>query len=548
VASATILALVAACNGGGSGGSNPTFNLTYEAPGGSTFVGGNVNGLRFDPIILRNYTLGAGMAVTGVVTDGLGAPIGGVEISFARTATGSEIDSDTTNGSGVYNVALSAGTWYATLDAGSNLGTMSPAAMDVVGPGAFDFQFPAVVAITGTVFEMLGAVSPDAELRFEGAATGASASPDADGLGAYSVSLVPDTYSVVVEPVGNSADTQLKERFPSIVVSMAGVIDFTLTEGVQVSGIVFDDMGAPLLENTDIDIELPANSNFYAPDDVTTDNNDGSYTMGPVPFGSVTFEFDAPGDSGFPRQQITRTITGPMVETENFTLVAGFVLTGTILQDDGLTPEENVQIEPMPTDGSLEPEDDDTDALGTFEISLLPGTYNVVLTPETTNGQLPETRTITIMGDTTLDVTLTLGVIVTGTVTDSATMLPVEDVRVEILAEAGASDTTDSNGDYSFLAPEGTHTLVLVAEDGVLEYMALDPVADVVVALPGPMIVDITTQLATTGSTVISGIVYEPDGTTPIVGTEIFARSNSTNDILGRTFSAIGGAYVLVIP
>ena len=74
----------AACNGGSSGGSNPKFNLTVEAPGGSGFVGGNVNGLPFAPIVLRDYTLGAGVAVTGQVTDGLGAPLDGVDISFAR--------------------------------------------------------------------------------------------------------------------------------------------------------------------------------------------------------------------------------------------------------------------------------------------------------------------------------------------------------------------------------------------------------------------------------------------------------------------------------
>ena len=46
----------------------------------------------------------------------------------------------------------------------------------------------------------------------------------------------------------------------------------------------------------------------------------------------------------------------------------------------------------------------------------------------------------------------------------------------------GTSDVTDGAGVYSFLAPVGTPTLNLTAENGFFQDMALDPVPGVVVA------------------------------------------------------------------
>ena len=52
----------------------------------------------------------------------------------------------------------------------------------------------------------------------------------------------------------------------------------------------------------------------------------------------------------------------------------------------------------------------------------------------------------------------------------------------------------------------------------------------------------------TTGSTVVQGTVFEPDGTTPLVGAEIVARDNTTSVVLGKAITDSSGNYVLVIP
>ena len=488
--------------------------------------------------------------MTGRVTDGSGNPIDNADVSFRPSANALEVDDDGTNASGDYGVTLSAGTWIATINSNvAALGTITVGGLTVVDgvPAVFNFQFPAVEAISGTAFSSLGTGLDSASITFTGRNTGATVSVQCDASGAYSADLCPDTYDAVVTPVGNDAGTQLKQRFTVAVLAGPVTRDFTLTAGVQVSGTVYNSVGFRVLENTDILVILPNGSDFFAPDSVRADNNDGSYSIGPVPLGSVTFQLEAPGDTGLPVQRFTRTIVGPTVQTENFTLAFGFVLRGTILRDDGLTPAVDVDVEPIPTNGSLPPEDVTTDDVGFFEIALFPGTYDVHITPTADNQQLPELRRSTVGAPTVLDITLARGVILRGVVRHPNGSTPVADIRVEVSGVVDAEDVTDVDGNYSLLLPVGTHTIVLTARDGSLEDMALEPVTGVAVAAPGPVVRDITLVLATTGSTVVTGVVLSADTITPVSGAEVVAR-DETGNAIGRAFTDVAGGYILVIP
>lgn len=539
--------------GGGHHSSPPTFDLTVEPPGGSGLASAQAGGFTFVPAVSRSFTLSTGVLVNGQVTDGVGAPLAGVDVSFRTSAGAPESDGATTDIGGNYQVRVTAGTYVAVVDSNvGSLGSITVTGIPVVAPGpvnGVDLQFASPVSISGTVFEfdLLTAI-PGAQIDATGTGTGASASVVADGFGDYNVSLVPDIYTVVVTPAAPSDATHLKETFSGQVVTVAMVgADFVLTRGVQVSGTVFDNLSVFLDEFTDIEAILPANSPYFPPADVTTSDIDGTYTIGPVPIGTVTFDVEAPGDTGFPTQRFVRQIVGPTVETEDFTLALGFVLTGIILRDTGL-PEEDVEVKPVPTNGSLAPDDDDTDIAGVFEISLFAGTYDVQITPTTANLQLPEVVTITVIGPPLpLFVTLTLGTILDGTVfePDGFTFAP--DVRVQIPNVLGASDVTDGLGDYSFLAPIATHTLTVADEGGNFEDIALDPVPGVVVGLISPVTEDITLSVAVSGgTTVVQGTVLDLGGT-PVNLAEITARGSS-GDKIGRAFTDALGAYTLVIP
>lgn len=545
---AVTLAL-SACGGGGSG--STTFDLMVAPPGGSNLAATEELDVPFLPLLLRDFTLPAGIAVMGQVTDGTGAPLTGAEVSFLSPTTRQVIAEDSTDASGNYSLMLPSGGWDARVDSGSStLGFMELAGVSIAPPGpvTVDLPFPALVPVSGSVFEDLGPAIPVAGISFMGSTSGAQVDVVCDGGGFYSVSLVPDAYEVVVTPAGASALTHLKERFPGVVVSVpAGALDFSLMQGVQVSGTVLDASGLPLQESTEIDVILLQGSTFFPPATATTNPATGAYSIGPVPTGSITFRSQPPGDSSYPYQDRQRQVVGPTAQTEDFMLSAGFILSGTVLRSGGAMPEENVEVVFDPLDGSLPPRDDKTTAAGAYETSLFPGTYDVTFTPEVANAQLPETRRITIAGDMTLDLVLTLGALVSGTVTQPGGLVPAPEVRVEITGVLGASAVTNSGGQYSFLAPAGTHTLTLVAEGGLFEDIALAPVNGVVVTVPGSLTQDIEIAFATTGRTVVSGMVFQADGATPAVGAEITAI-DATGEVIGRALAGPGGSYLLVIP
>ena len=496
-----------ACSSGGSG-SGPTFNLEFDAPAGSGLASGDVN-RGFAPVVIQDFDLPPGIAVTGQVWAGdTVTPLQNVTVSFRRTATSPDLDTDTTDAGGNYSVVVPSGTWVVVLEsADATLGTMTVTGVSVTAPGpdVEDFQFDSTVIISGAVEDDGATGIVGADLDFTGTTTGANDSVTTIANGAYTVSLVPDTYDVVVTP--NDA-THLKQRF-SVVVTAPTIQNFTLTRGITVSGVVQTNLLVPLQDDADIEVELPESSAYFAPDDVTANDVTGFYSIDLVPPGTVIFEIEPSGDTGFPRQRITRTISGPTAQTVNFPLAIGVIVNGTIWRNGGVgvTPEANVEVKPIPTNGSLPPDDDDTDAAGFFEISLFPGTYNVEFTPETTNLQLPEVQTFTV-GNVNLpgqDLELTLGVVLTGTVTEPGGVNPAPDIRVEIPNIFKASDVTDGAGMYSFLAPIGTHTLDLTAEDGPFEDIMLDSVANVIVPAGGP--VDITLSVSITGASACSDLV-----------------------------------------
>jgi hypothetical protein len=136
-------------------------------------------------------------------------------------------------------------------------------------------------------------------------------------------------------------------------------------------------------------------------------------------------------------------------------------------------PEGNVDVELVPSNGAVAPDDDRTDGSGRYRIALFPGTYEMRITPRPDNPQLPESRTVRIVGPTVLDVTLARGAMLEGIVRDPSGT-PTERIRVGIAGIPWAADTTDGSGFYSFLAPEGTHTL-LPATDGTGAYVLVIP-------------------------------------------------------------------------
>lgn len=524
------------------------FTLTYQAPAGSGAGAGEVEIESFLPFVDRDFRLPAAVPVTGTLTDGTGAPLAGAAVEFVSRRTGVLLGNATTDGAGGYTVDLAPGTYDVHLASGAaSTGdlAMPQVAVPGGGPVVMDFQFPATLAVDGAVLEELGASIPGATLQFTGRNTGAVVDVVADGLGDFAADLPPDVYDVVVTPVGGAAATQLAERFTTAVTA-DGTLDFQLTEGVMVSGTVLDDLGAALLEDSSIEVVLPVGSSFLPPPDALVDALDGSYSIGPVPPGLLDLRIEPPGDTGFPVQDVPLSVLAGGPLAADLPLLAGFVLTGTILQEGGVSPEELVDVLPIPLDGSLPPLNAVTDAAGNYAVSLFPGQYDVQFLPEVTNLQLPELHTLNITGDTAYDLNLTTGALLTGVVTAPGGVFPAEDVLVSIPGVLGAESVTDAAGNYSLLAPLGTHVIELEALDGTYKDFSLAGLTGVDVF--GPTNLDIEMIFSLIGSTVVRGTVYEADGTTPAAGVLVTATDNATGAVLGKALTDGSGDYTLVVP
>ncbi len=537
-----------ACYSGGN--TEPTFNLKFDAPETSGLANIDVD-REFGAVITQDVELPAAIAVTGQVTDGTGAPMQDVDVSFHQSSNSPGLDESTTDADGNYSVDVPSGTWVVRLETEDDaLGTRTVADVVVTAATTIDFRIPRPVRSRGVVYESDGTTPiVGAGLKFTGATTGATASILTGALGEYAVSLVPDTYETIITPNGAAFLPHLRQRF-TVHVTGARVLSFVLTRGIQVPCTVRRFLGTPLLD-TAIEIELTADSPFFPPADVKSSDVDGTYSMDLMPPGTVSFELAPPGDTGYPRQLIILDIVGPTTQSEDLALSPGHVLRGIILQDDGVTPEANVTVRAVPVNGSLPPDDDDdsdvTDATGQFAISLFAGFWDILVIPEPTNQLAPKIRSFPVMKDLVLRMSLERGVILTGTVTDPSGATPLPDIRVEIPDVPETFSVTNGEGTYSLLAPVGIHTLKLTAEDGPFAAIRLDPVANVVVATPGPVTEDITISVATTGSRIVQGTVYATDGVTPVGGTAVTATDNQTGEVIGVATSDANGDYVMVL-
>ena len=163
----------------------------------------------------------------------------------------------------------------------------------------------------------------------------------------------------------------------------------------------------------------------------------------------------------------------------------------------------------------------------------------------------------------TTDVTLNAMVLevaysISGTVTESDDITPIENIMVEIWDTAGdwvASTMTDENGDYSIMATEGSYKVSVcpTCTDGTpLPYQSeyyndADSFGSAdVVEVDGDNVGLINFSLA--DANMISGTVYEDDGTTPITNLHVFVEDLNGNWIEGSNTNDSGDYSIPVAP
>ena len=439
-----------------------------------------------------NVNLQAGFLLSGHVTDENGVGIGSIDLQVVDRDTGEQVltPGDDTDITGFYDVVVPEGEfdleWRSVAPGGL---PWIPVTMREVIDQDTVIDVTMVVGhyVSGTVRDAAGMPVAGVNMDFVDAATGVKLDTPGDNtnaLGFYQVQVPVGEYVVRAKPA--VATRLVPGEMTGVVITgdLPGV-DFTLVQGVLVSGRVTAAAGGGGVAGADVDARDAATgaSIFLAGD---TADLQGFYQV-VVPAGELELTFEPPlGVLLVPHRTAPTLFSADT--TLNVPLAAGVALSGVVRNNVG-AGLAGVDIDAIDTASgvSVPLVGDDTSATGTFSVVVAPGTYHLEFEPPAVMGLVAERRLDQVIGGaTSVTVTLQPGARVTGTVTDPGG-LPVADVDVDALTLPGLgevftpADRTNALGQYEVIIPAGTYRMVFQpsAASAPLDTLQVD---DVVVA------------------------------------------------------------------
>ena len=229
--------------------------------------------------------------------------------------------------------------------------------------------------------------------------------------------------------------------------------------------------------------------------------------------------------------------TGGLATGQDFALVAGGAIQGTLTNATGGTPVADANL--TLTDSSGNPFYTTTDATGVFGFTGLPaGTYTLEYTP--TNA-LPAQVTLNVAAGQTLSgvsLQVQLGGNIAGTVTSAAGGTPLANVPVFVITSAGDElDTqSDASGNYSFPnLPAGAYQVNVMGAPGSNAQTAN------VLQLDGTTV---SANLSVSYSATITGTLQDASGN-PIQGSVLLC--NDAGDLITSAQCDSSGNYGLLL-
>lgn len=360
----------------------------------------------------------------------------------------------------------------------------------------------------------------------------------------------------------------------------------TLAQSGTISGTVTDASGMPL-GNIPVDI----GEGGYA----TCTNPDGTYTLTGLPLDTDLYVYAGGnytwcgGPTNYIKeywnekpllQDATAVVLTPDskdVTGINFTLGEGGSIAGTVVDQNSGLPLGNVLVQIFIENGDrveLSMTSVCTDANGNYSIDGIPlyeplfidAGWEICGSPpvqiyvrEFWNDTpfLNNATRITLTSSTPdlagIDFSLEEGVLISGTVTDEITGLPIETIAVFVDPNYSAGDCTRTGGYYQLVVPYNTDVTLHsggypdcgVPHDYLLEYWdnAEDPSSATVLNSSGPDIPNI--NFALTASNTISGTVRNGDGTAPLSDAYVCVQEYSSEQWYGCWDVNPDGTYVI---
>lgn len=465
-----------------------------EVPKSMRFVRSRTPGaLCFLCIVLAGTWADAQWVISGRVVDeqGVGVPNVNIDLNDS-TGTGVPLSGDVTDLAGNYSAtiaaAIPAGFYDIVYRVGPGVALFPQTVTGVFLAG--DTTQPDVTLLAGSFFsgrviDELGVGLEEVDLDFfDGTGQLFPSSNDAtDSLGFFQVLVLPDVYTIEVEPTANTPGGPYVTGLLHDVSLLSDVAmgDVVLRFGYPVSGVVQDAVGQPIV-GADVDVIDPVTDQKL---EIADDNSDASGVIQIlVPEGDWIFEVDPPVGPPLVPQLLPFTVSAPPAVNDLgiITLPQGVIVSGTT-QDNMGTPVPDVDLDFILSATQIEipTAQDNANSMGVFAVPVEPETYDIAFRPPFVTGLAPRVLVNTaVLTATDLGgVVLAPGFALEGNVTDG-NLQPVLGVEVELEdSVSGQSiytfgNDTDALGNYGIRVEGGTYDVSFIppAASGLPTFVA----------------------------------------------------------------------------
>ena len=533
------------------------YDVEFSPPAGTLYTAYRILNLDLTASrILSPIALPYGITVSGRVTDTGGTGLSDVYIHFSPPGSSDRVFTvrDKTDLSGNYSVVVAPGTY--DLKYGPPLGTRY---LGLVRPATAlpgNTSLPTValgtgLLVSGAVNTTAGGGRPVINVNVDAldpvTREKVFVSHDrSDATGAYTIVVPPGTYLFDFRPP--KCTLLVAQESPAIQMTA----DLTLPPvfldpGVLVTGNVTDTRGAPI---ADVDTDFIGGSGFkvFTPQDNT--DVTGAYSA-VVPPDTYSIEYAPPTGVRLAGVKNVGVVIGIITTLPTVLLPDGVVVSGRTVTASR-SPLSGIDLDFFiaGTTTKIYTPHDNSDATGRFSVVVVPGTYDVRFhPPSTTTYAAKRLKGIAVSGDLSLgDVAIEQGLVVTGTVTEQATGLPVVNADLDFFdfytrekAET-LPDNTDLNGNYSVVVPPRLYDVDAVPP-------AVSPLATGRISR-----VSITANMSglnfALGDAVLAAGRIVDTFFQPVAGVDLnfFDSSTGLRQIVSRDNSALDGMFGVYVP
>ncbi len=307
-------------------------------------------------------------------------------------------------------------------------------------------------------------------------------------------------------------------------------------QNYTVSGVVTSSVTGSPVANAEVGVWDPDTELSYTG---LTDAS-GSYSFSAPQDTNYIFFVRPPLNSGLAQYQ-EKNFALSSDTTKNVALPQGYVVSGTVTRSDTGAAVEGAQVGLWDPINEIAYTGPPTDANGSYTVTVPSGVYDFQVNPPAGSGlAIYYEPGLPVSSDLTKNVVLLTGFVVSGQVTQTGGS-PVAGARFTLwdpINSRGYGTETDTNGNFSFIAPASTYELYVEPPQG----SNLAAYAESNFVVSG----DTTKNVTLSSGYTVSGTVSDPNGN-PVQGAIVVLWDPISGAGYGRPTDA-SGQYSLTVP